>query len=69
MSNVNIILAKLFRQALRQGALSELSGGKRAHDAVSAHASGSARENQCAALSIRRLDVVLFQCEDSAARK
>lgn len=67
MGNMNILLRKLLRQALRQCPCPELTRRKRARHHVPAQARRRTREDERAALAVFRVNAIVFEREDRPA--
>lgn len=68
MCNVDVLLAKLLRQALRERAHSELARRKRARSSVSTQAGGRASEEERAPLTLV-VEIKVLECGDGLARE
>lgn len=67
MSDMNVLLPKLFRQTLRQSPRTELARRKSTSDDISPRSRRRACKNQCALLAITLLNLVLLEREDRSA--
>ena len=69
MSNVDVLFPKLLRKALGQRPQSMLSSCKSACDNVAPQTGRCSSENEDPPLSVRLLDIVLFERQNSFSRE